>query len=549
MTMLARTVNRCLIMAIAIPAAISVATPQKEAAQLELTVNQFENLQKSEQLLSPTELLNLIRLQADRTVCQSESYLPLSPKFAFGMQGAKVCEIIDLSMPHLMRSQAAQPTTQIPTQPMKAGDYMEWLQGNYDKVYASLDSQRMANKNIQASETWVKKLRFKNRERTDLSQFRLSELDLGNFKIPDAYQKQLLQLQETYERAAREDAPNPPSPLPGLSVKPEDILELIQLVWNEKDKVYEVLVDFDFLPLKGPATLIHYDIQYKLAVERMVRQLLLKGLNMAINFIPEPIAQNVVRIAINDSFEMLDHLYAYQLASLEQELSDAIESNRLPGIDPEQLNKGLNLIFVQDANILTELATSSVLGTGFKGFDRLDLMGQKIRYAENKARRIQMGRNYNHLAREKNCELTQIHAYFVSCKTQKSHTLHSLLSEEKLAFIQLGPTQIHDYRMPAKILLKRSTSWLLSAGIRMFDIPFIPSFIENQVIGVLKGFALSGLFEEAYLMSSSAADNFTDSEWAYHNTWLYRQNIIPFAFHSYEKQMDSAEKSWLLLTQ
>jgi hypothetical protein len=535
-------------MASAIHAAISVATPQKEAAQLELTVNQFENLQKSEQLLSPADLLNLIRLQADKTVCQSDSYLPLSQKFAFGMQGSDICEIIDLSMPHLLRSQVAQATTQIPTQPIKAGDYMEWLQGNYDKVYASLDRQRMASKNLVVTDTWVKHLRFKNRDRKDLTQFRLSELDLGNFRIPDTYQKQLLQLQATYESATRDNAPNPPSPLPGLSVKPEDILQLIQLVWNEKDKVYEVLVDFDFLPLKGPATLIHYDIQYKLAVERMVRQLLLKGLNMAIGLIPEPIAQNVVRIAINDSFEMLDHLYAYQLASLEQELSDAIKFNRLPGLDANQLNKGLNLIFVQDANILSEIVTSSMLGTGFKGFDRLDLMGQKLRYAENKARRIQMGRNYNYLAREKNCQLTQIHEYFVSCKTQKSHTLHSLLSEEKLAFIQFGPTQIHDYRMPAKILLKRSTSWLLSAGIRMFDIPLIPSFVENQVIGVLKGFALSGLFEEAYFISS-AVDNFSDQEWAYHSTWLYRQNIIPFAFHNYDSQMESAEKSWMLLTQ
>jgi hypothetical protein len=102
--------------------------------------------------------------------------------------------------------------------------------------------------------------------------------------------------------------------------------------------------------------------------------------------------------------------------------------------------------------------------------------------------------------------------------------------------------------MPAKILLKRSTSWLLSAGIRMFDIPLIPSFVENQVIGVLKGFALSGLFEEAYFISS-AVDNFSDQEWAYHSTWLYRQNIIPFAFHNYDSQMESAEKSWMLLTQ
>lgn len=457
----------------------------------------------------------------------------------------KPCRIYDLSFPTLLGTAARRTVSQIPVEKLTSADYLAWINGRYEEVYARMETMRAnfdAARAVPAS--WVAGLKFKNTASGQAAMktvasggiplhFKASDLEVGNFDFTPAQRQQLKNILGESKAAMN-------AGLSTMSVEqdfwqiladnPQTFLDQIHFDWSDARKVYDVVIEGQFLPLRGPVALVDYDRPYKQAVEGVVRGVVSSLMLNLANSIPLPVVKNLIVIAVTDSFEFMDMMYADRQALLEQSLRAAMNRTIANPMSPESLERGMNILFGTRGDLISTYMMAIVQGRSIN-WTQVDELGRLSRYSTEKQRTIQIGVANSNLVTKKSCEMTRPWEGFGICsKNGAKVTLHSLYSEHTVLIWNMGAPVIYNYSRPSQTLLLRSTSWLLSAAVRTYYLPYV-GWLQDFLANQLKSYAKDGMVDEAFLRAQLLLEKKRgpiDAEKESVLGWLYTQNINPF---------------------
>lgn len=441
------------------------------------------------------------------------------------------CRIYDLSFPTLESLMNMKVALKLPVQTVESQDYLDWLDGDF----ATIQAKQIAFKNNfnaqnVAQTSWISKLKFRRQpiRANGLPQsFKASDLDLGGtFQFDQKSKEQVQKLihqSQIYAVAIGSTEPLiSPYWLQVLN-KPETFLDNVKFQWNDLEKVYDVVLDGEFLPINGPVALVDYRVQYKYAIEKMVRSVLSSGLQKAAMFIPQPYVAKAISTIVFDSFEQLEMAYAYQMNQLEGTLTLGSHNPTALEITPQDLNKGLNILYGTRSDLLSAYILSVAQKKSFD-WSAMDRIGMSARYNAEKQKLITRANMNSQMVLEQGCASTLMYDYFAQC-IMNGHNdgIYSLISERVVWTHSFGAPLIYRNDRPYEVSLKRGATWALSLGLRIAGLS-IPDFIASQLDEVLKNYMMTGILDEAYLRNSLYMQNSSGPMM----DWLYIQNLNPF---------------------
>jgi len=468
-------------------------------------------------------ILNNINENYKPSNCVEKTFKKNSYKFAttYNEAGAP-CKVYDLSF---MTITTPTKVTALPLQEFTADDYAAWLNGDKQFVYDRIQNFKSTFGISQFAGTWAAKLDFKNKSTNHLDSFTLDDLNVDQAFTSTYPEKD--EVLKALQLAGIDDA----DPLYAIANDPRSILSKIKINWNDLEKIYEVFIDFDFLPIKGPVHLVDYNRPYDMAANSIIRSLVFKVLNTLSGAIPEPTTQKIVKVVLNDVSEFLDLTYKLHLNALEDTLRLNIDGKVATSIPQAEAKRALNLVHASKSSLLTQYLTSLISGQTFD-IMKMEEIGNQARFQTEKQRNSTSANLNSNLYWNNGCDMSQIHSYYGLCKKEgQNFGLYSLLSERKVLFWSLGASPIYYFKSPAAVPLIRYTSWLLSLGARIAPLP-INSLITNQLVSILKSFATTGIDDEAYLLNYYTelkySNNAPDAMGVQIMPYLYAQNIVPW---------------------
>jgi hypothetical protein len=466
----------------------------------------------------------------------------------FDAQG-KPCRIYDLSFPNLQALFTRKKATQVPVRTMTSKDYLNWLDGNMDGITQTNDQyKRNFNVRFAARNSWISKLKFRNKPvavpGSKLSlldvglpqSFSLADLDIGNQFRFDA--RTLGEVQGLMNELKKTEVMSGISESEGIASeylikvmnKPETLLQGVRFNWNDLDKVYDVVLEGDFLPIKGPVALVDYQTQYKYAVEKMFRSFLSSGLEQLSRFIPNKIISSVVEVLISDSFEQIELMYDYQMLQLEDSLKTIAMDSRSGLAEEITPNYALNVLYGQRSDLFSSYILAVAQSKEFDWF-AFDKLGKTARYNVEKQRDVMMGKMNSRLVLEKKCEVEFFQEYFAICsKAGQKNAVYSLISEQSIVVKNFGAPMIYRYARPYETSLVRGGTWVLSVALRIIGLP-LSRTITYQLDGILKKSMRAGLLDEALLknnLTTKKQSGVLSADHASMLNWLFIQNLNPF---------------------
>ncbi len=496
---------------------------------------------------SLAELRNFSKAAAQTPKCTDATKTVFSKKYVLSRDAAgKPCRIYDLSFPSLKSLFSAKKTLQVPVQKLTSKEYLNWLDGNNTAVEQSREEFRRTFNPRQAAKTsWVTKLKFRNQpsvvegSRSSSNEiglprsFRIADLDIGQYRFDSQTQADI--------HAFLAELQNNPSIQSEASVEsdymikvlktPETMLQGIRLDWNDLDKVYDVILEGDFLPFSGAVALIDYQTQYKFAVEKIFRSILSSGLQSIAGRIPNQTMSTAVEVLINDAFEQIEMAYSYQMVQLEDTLRSGVMGRSEIGIDAATSGRAFNILHGQKSDLFSAYILSVAQGKPFD-WTAFEGLGKNARYNVEKQRDIMMSKLNSRLVLEKKCQTDFVQDYFAVCTLNgKKDALYSVISEQVIFNKGAGAPLIYRYQRPYEASLRRGVAWGLSIALRVFGLP-ISRFAIEKLDPMVKGVVSAGVLDEALIRSfysnqQSAGTNL-NTEDSQLLSWLYIQNLNPF---------------------
>ena len=310
------------------------------------------------------------------------------------------------------------------------------------------------------------------------------------------------------------------------------MLESVKFDWNNLKKVYNVILEGEFLPIR-PVALIEYQAQYKYAVEKQVRSILASGLMKLTKMIPNPTISAAIGVLVTDSFEQLDQAYEYQM----RQLDDTLRT-----MDPAVSVRALNVLYGQKTDLLSAYLMALALHKPFD-WEALEKQGYAARYLSDKTRHIVMSKMNSKLVLEKKCQMELMHDYFGVC-TKKDNTkeVYSLMSERLFEGKSFGAPLIYSFKTPAQTTMRRGGAWLLSIGLRIFGSSLGANAV-TKLNTILKNYMTTGILDEALLRNDLMSKGDTSDM----TKWLYIQNLNLFLpkTAAFESRMSDANKKLL----
>ncbi len=326
-----------------------------------------KEVQASFSMADSISKLRIFKSTADSKVpaCQDVTKKVFGKKYVLTFDAQnKPCRIYDLSFPNLQAMFTRKKATQIPVRMVSSKDYLNWLDGNMEALQQSNEEyKKYFNPRIAARNSWTSKLRFRNipaavpGSKSSLfdiglpQSFSLADLDIGNrFRFDSRTMSELNQLIGQVKKSEMaygltESEGIASDYLIKVMNTPETLLQGIRFNWNDMDKVYDVILEADFLPIKGPVALVDYQRQYKYAVEKMFRSILSTGLYQLSRFIPNQVVSAAVEVLVDDAFEQLEMAYEYQMLQLEDALKTIAADEKSPLAAEIAPNYALNLLY------------------------------------------------------------------------------------------------------------------------------------------------------------------------------------------------------------
>ena len=359
--------------------------------------------------------------------CKDDKLEKFGGKYAmsFDAESGQPCRIYDLSFPTVKTLFAPSNVSKVPVQEFTAKDYLNWIDGDYEAVYQRIQTLReQGNPEVIAKNSWVGKLKFKSQNVSKVmsqsagsklpKSFYASDLEVGKFSFSAAQKRQLqsflaeaavMTTNNSEERSRTEQA------WMEILNNPAKILSQIRFDWNELEKVYDVFLEGEFIPLAGPIALVDYNAHYKYAVESILRNVLGTAMAQLTNFIPDIIVRNLVSIAIADSFQFLDLMYVGQMSQLEDSLRAGLNGSIYIAAERAQIDYGLNILSGSKSSLFNEYILSLAQGREFD-WKKLDEIGRIARYREEKARNNMRARLNSQLVLGAGCEVERVNNYF-----------------------------------------------------------------------------------------------------------------------------------------
>jgi len=475
------------------------------------------------------------------------------------------CRVYDLSFPTLKTLFAARKTLQVPVQKMVSRDYLNWMDGNYVAIDQSQQRfRREFNPQLAARNSWVSRLKFRQRpvavpgsasiyNPQGLPQsFRVSDLDIGSqFDFSATARTEIDALTAELQTLAVDSQERVGlGQLLQIAKKPESLLKGIKFNWNSMEKVYDVAIEGDFLPISGPVVLVDYQTQYKYTVEKILRTVLSEGLSQLARLIPTPMVASAVEVLVTDVFEQVEFAYAYQMRQLEETLRQTGSTRGPVGVDAVMAVRAMNLLYGQRADLLSNYVLSVAQGKTFD-WQAFEAIGKTARYSSEKQRDIMMDQSNSRLVLEKQCQNTFVDDYFALCtRAGQKDAMYSLISQQSLFSKNMGASLIYRYQRPYEVTLKRGGTWLLSMALRIVGLPMSRQ-VTNRLDDALKAYMHAGLLDEALLRNNLTSDVKNGRRMNVEDTnmvkWLYIQNLNPFLPKTAEGEQRMIEANKMLL--
>lgn len=299
----------------------------------------------------------------------------------------------------------------------------------------------------------------------------------------------------------------------------------------------------------GPVELVNFQTQYKGVVEKLFRSILSSVLVQLPRLIPNRTIGAIVEVAVDDIFEQIDVMYEYQTNRLEQTLKNIknypVSSADLPSLE----TRALNILYGQKADLMNAYIMSVATGAPFD-WQAFEKTGKSARYSIEKQRDILMDKTHSRLVLEKGCKTEIVNDYFAVCyKNGVKDGVYSLISEQNIAFKNMGAPLIHRYKRPYEVSVIRGGTWLLSVGLRVVGLP-LNRTVTYQLNNLLKGFMRAGVVDEAFLQNSLYKNKMAGTatiEAQNILNWMYIQNLNPFLPKTmkFETALIEANKSLL----
>lgn len=438
----------------------------------------------------------------------------------------KPCRLYDLTFPTAQSWSGPVKVGRLPLQTFGARDYLAWVEGDYEKVLRRMSDFRAVDTSSLPVAGWVRDLRFKKTSaarvrvanRSLPRQFTAADLDLGAKFDWTATDRQILnQLAQG---------------LPALSSQteawrrvldnPENLLAHISFDWNDVEKVYEIALDGQFLPLAGPIVLVDFERSYRLAVETLLRSVMHSALNEVLKVIPMP-ARNLLSIAIDDGFEFVEMAYAYQENRLEATLKHQEQ------LDQVVTERGLNILAGGRADFVSQYLKAIITKQPFD-WNMFEDLGRTMRYDVERRRDVSMSRLNSSMVLDQGCTTTFAYDYFAFCAKGTTRQLHTMISDLSILFWNLGAPLIYDPQTPSNVSLRRGAAYLLSVGSRLVQLPYL-SGLMGQLTSICKQFAFAGVVDEGLLRGSLHAQQRAGLATSFDEElsgWLYLQNLNVF---------------------
>ena len=476
------------------------------------------------------------------------------------------CRIYDLSFPTLQTLFAKNAFTKLPVQSFGARDYLNWMNGNYQAVLDKIDGFPTAldKGEPDALAGWVKKVNFRKDRINGLlaaatvketglpASFTAADLEIGkNFRFSD---KEQARLKQAIAKGAKPGV-NGAAALTAEDVvewnaiveRPEALLEQIKFNWNDVKKVYDVFLEGQFLPVRGPIALVDYSASYKMAVERTIRSLLQSGISKLIGYIPGQ-AQRIVGVVVKDAFMFVETAYDYQINELENTLRKTQDGELATSLDATAAERGMNILHGGKSDIINAYMTSVIQKKPFN-WNAFEEIGRTQRYATEKTREVTLTNLNSRMTLKDGCAMTLVDGYYGICAKDGKQTLHSLISTNTILFWNLGGPVVHEYATPSGVTLKRSATYVLSAAAYMIDLPILPQ-LTSYLADALRSYATAGITDQAFLHNTlylrKLGGKLADQDLEM-NKWFYLSNINPFLPKSeqFENRMIDANAALL----
>ena len=563
-----------LFIAAAISANQTLAQTEMSADDLELEQRVMSTVKTKVQATTTAPKPTLAHIQSflkkskdSQPKCVDAKKIPFADKYVltYDAQG-NPCRIYDLSFPNLRAVVKAVPMFQMPVRQLASKDFINALDGDWNAIQnRNSEYSFRFNPRTAARTSFVSTLKFKNKPKavpgsqttsSDVGlpvSFSLADLELNSsLELAPATKNQLndvLLALDADTAMSAEKASQVRQYFMTVLNQPQKVLQSVKFNWNDLNKVYDVAIDGDFLPLMGPVELVNFQTQYKGVVEKLFRSILSSVLVQLPRLIPNRTIGAIVEVAVDDIFEQIDVMYEYQTNRLEQTLKNIknypVSSADLPSLE----TRALNILYGQKADLMNAYIMSVATGAPFD-WQAFEKTGKSARYSIEKQRDILMDKTHSRLVLEKGCKTEIVNDYFAVCyKNGAKDGVYSLISEQNIAFKNMGAPLIHRYKRPYEVSVIRGGTWLLSVGLRVVGLP-LNRTVTYQLNNLLKGFMRAGVVDEAFLQNSLYKNKMAGTatiEAQNILNWMYIQNLNPFLPKTmkFETALIEANKSLL----
>lgn len=474
--------------------------------------------------------------QAQTTACNEVNKTVLMGSYVLtANEAGQPCRIYDLSFPTLQTLFGGKAVTQLPIQSFGAGDYLNLINGNYEAVVNRIQ-QFKAEATPAPTElsSWVTQIRFRSDRVHALAatpkvagtglpvSFYASDLDLGGATMELSTRQQQLILAAVHALKPNASA-DEVATWEAFVTHPKSVLDGIHFNWNDAEKVYDIFMEGQFLPIKGPIALVDFNASYKLAAENILRSLTHSVLSQLVGFIPTP-AGRIIGIAVDDTFEFVDMAYEYQINKFE----GTFMAPNMKGLDAALNNRSLNILAAGRASLVQAYIMAMAQGQPFD-WTQLEETGRHIRYDALNSRDAEISRNNSSLVLDSGCSM-QLNGYFGTCAKDGKSNMYSMISDTTILFWNIGAPEVYDYGFHSKVALKRGAAYILSIGARLFDLPYV-GFLLNELTSACKTYAYAGMTDEGFLRSSLSMQKMNgalSADTQELSRWLYLQNLNIF---------------------
>lgn len=478
-------------------AAVLLTLPQLSSAndleELEKELANFQQqVDESDQPLPLAEQKSLLEALAGlkERGCKESYTVANSQRFitSFNAQG-EPCKIYDLGA----HGETLEATPQMPVKRLGARAYLDLLRGN-DNRTMNLASRYARSVRPRDRDNFWKPVRSKlgpNFQQVNWDDFKLDEILPEDVSLPHS----IVQNFSILEAIKPPEVEFSVAHLKDL----KQLLSMVRMQWDDDSKTYQMNLNEVALGLSRQAVILNYNNPLIPMWNQVYRSVLSNALQVATFFIPDMIIGNIARIAIVDTFTMLNVFSKQRMLRLETVLRLNLEGHVATQIDEETLTRGLNLTYANREGAMMRWVWDSIKRFSFTwaGYERIAEFRRGV--AENRKDDF-IQRNQRSL-QNKRCEVTPVFDDFAVCyKKGQPAGVFNLSVFRSLMFFRFGPILVYSHARPWEVWTKRVAAWTLSVASRLFS-PFIydpqKMTLNGALSDTLRSYALQGWAEEA----------------------------------------------------